>query len=97
MKTRFQFLVLALALTAAGRALAAPSEEFQAFVQSIRIDGVFNGTPQKIYVNKTVYRVGAVLNAALGVKLVAVDFVGKVVIFEDKAGERLMKEFGGPK
>jgi hypothetical protein len=96
MKMRTQLLALIWLGLISAAAWAAPSAEFRAFVETVRIDGVFSGNPQKIYVNKKVYRVGAVLHQALGVKLVAVDLAGKTVTFEDRTGERLTKEYGRP-
>lgn len=69
------------------------SVTFESFVEDLKISGVFDGTPRRIYVDKRVISVGDVLHAALGVRLISVDLSARIVVFEDKTGARLSKRY----
>ena len=73
-----------------------PSEAFRAYVQSLEIQGVFIGynSGARAMVNKRLVRPGDVIESELGVRFVAVNPDAKLLVFEDKTGARLTKNFG---
>lgn len=72
---------------------AAPSPAFQAYVEGLIINGVFQGDPPRILVGGRLLRQGDVLDPTLGVVFVTVDPVNGRVIFKDRTGAIMTKRY----
>jgi hypothetical protein len=72
---------------------AAPSPAFQAYVEGLIINGVFQGDPPRILVGGRLLRQGDVLDPTLGVVFVTVDPANGRVIFKDRTGATMTKRY----
>jgi hypothetical protein len=75
---------------AAGAAVE-PSQEFRAFVASLKISGVFAGANSRMLANDRVYRIGDVVHRELGIRFTGLNPETKAIVFEDKTGARVTR------
>lgn len=72
---------------------AGASRAFVAFVESVRISGVFEGNPARALINGRTVRAGGLVDAPLGVVFVGLDAANRQVIFRDAAGVFVRKPY----
>jgi hypothetical protein len=72
---------------------AGASRAFVAFVESVRISGVFEGAPARALINGRTVRAGGVVDAPLGVVFVGVDVGARQVVFRDATGAFVRKPY----
>lgn len=69
------------------------SARFVRYADSIRVSGVFQGTPARALVDGRIVRAGDLLEPALGIKFVAVDADTKHLILEEGSGAQLRVKY----
>ncbi len=71
----------------------APSARFVRYSESIRVSGVFQGTPARALVDGRLVRAGDLIEPTLGIKFIAVDAETKHLILEEASGARLRVKY----
>jgi len=71
----------------------APSDQFRAFVDRLKIAGVRIGPPARIFVEHTTVRAGDVIDGGLGVFFVGIDSATNELVFMDKSGAAVRRHF----
>jgi hypothetical protein len=71
----------------------APSPRFVRYAESIRVSGVFQGSPSRALIDGRIVRAGDLLDPALGIKFVAVDADTKHLILEEPSGARMRVKY----
>lgn len=74
-------------------AASTASPEFQKFVASAAIGGVFQGTPPRALINGRVLRAGQTADATLGIVFDSIDASRKVIVFKDATGAIVQKHY----
>jgi hypothetical protein len=73
--------------------LPAASARFIRYAESIRVSGVFQGSPARALVDGRLVRSGDVLDPALGVSFVGVDVDTKHLILKDRTGAQVRVKY----
>ncbi len=71
----------------------APSAAFKTFVESARINGVFQGSPPRALINGRTVRPGETLDLQLGITFERVDVARKFIYFREASGAELARKY----
>ena len=75
------------------KAVRAASTEFRAFVATARINGVYQGTPPRAFINGRMVRTGEVVDSSLEITFDSVDLDTKSIVFKDASGATVSRRY----
>ncbi|HRE82714.1 MAG TPA: hypothetical protein PLN52_16840 [Opitutaceae bacterium] len=73
--------------------LAEPSMAFIEFVETMRVNGVFQGIPARAHINGRTVKAGALIETQIGVFFDGVDADRRELIFKDASGASVRKKY----
>jgi hypothetical protein len=82
-----------MATTESVKAVPNASSAFRTFVASARISGVYQGTPQRAFINGRLVRAGEMVDSSLEIYFEGVDLDNRSIIFKDSIGATVSRRY----
>ena len=82
-----------MATTESVKAVPNASSAFRTFVASARISGVYQGTPQRAFINGRLVRAGEMVDSSLEIYFDGVDLENRSIIFKDSIGATVSRRY----
>ncbi len=82
-----------MATTESVKAVPNASSAFRTFVASARISGVYQGTPQRAFINGRLVRAGEMIDSTLEIYFDGVDLANRSIIFKDSMGATVSRRY----
>jgi hypothetical protein len=82
-----------MATTESVKAVPNASSAFRTFVASARISGVYQGTPQRAFINGRLVRAGEMVDSSLEIYFDGVDLANRSIIFKDSIGATVSRRY----
>lgn len=82
-----------MATTESVKAVPNASSAFRTFVASARISGVYQGTPQRAFINGRLVRAGEMIDSSLEIYFEGVDLDNRSIIFKDSIGATVSRRY----
>jgi len=82
-----------LATTESVKAVPNASSAFRTFVANARISGVYQGTPQRAFINGRLVRSGEMIDSSLEIYFDGVDLANRSIIFKDSIGATVSRRY----
>jgi hypothetical protein len=81
------------ATTTLEQAGADASVEFRTFVANAKVNGVFQGTPARAFINGRLARAGETVDASLGIVFDRIDADKRHIVFRDRTGATVTRRY----
>jgi len=82
-----------MATTESVKAVPNASSSFRTFVASARISGVYQGTPQRAFINGRLVRAGEMIDSSQEIYFDSVDLANRSIIFKDSIGATVSRRY----
>lgn len=82
-----------LSATTQVEAAAEASPAFRSFVANAKVNGVFQGTPARAYINGRLLRAGETVDSALGIVFEGIDADKHQLLFKDRSGATVTRKY----
>ena len=82
-----------MATTESVKAVSNASSAFRTFVASARINGVYQGTPSRAFINGRLIRTGEMIDSTMEIYFDSVDLASRSIVFKDSTGATVSRRY----
>jgi hypothetical protein len=82
-----------MATTESVKAVPNASSAFRTFVASARINGVYQGTPPRAFINGRLIRTGEMIDSTMEIYFDSVDLASRSIVFKDSTGATVSRRY----